>query len=134
MKNYKTLAVISTLASASLIFIHSATGQTVVSSPVATQQLSPKIVWLKAEVIHFDTNSIIVREAGDERMIHTFTYSPKVQPQMQKEYDKGGYQYGDTIKIRYEQGQTVALAIHGKASKPATPAPVAPHRPTPASS
>jgi hypothetical protein len=30
---------------------------------------------------------------------------------------KGGYQYGDQVKILYQPGQAVALEIHGKPSK-----------------
>ncbi|MGA9884385.1 MAG: hypothetical protein WBQ34_11765 [Candidatus Acidiferrales bacterium] len=75
--------------------------------------------WLKAEVIHFNSRSIIVREAGNERMIHTFTYTSALQPKMQTLMDKGGYQYGDRVKILYQPGpgQLVALEIHGKRSK-----------------
>jgi len=74
--------------------------------------------WLKAEVIHFNSNSIMVSEVGNERMIHTFTYASTLQPKMQSLFDKGGYQYGDQVKILIQPGQTVALQIHGKPSKP----------------
>jgi len=74
--------------------------------------------WLKADVIHFNSNSIMVSEVGNERMIHTFTYASALQPKMQTLLDKGGYQYGDQVKILFEPGQTVALQIHGKPSKP----------------
>ncbi|MGH9640014.1 MAG: hypothetical protein ACRD3Y_08135 [Bryobacteraceae bacterium] len=73
--------------------------------------------WLKADVIHFNSRSIIVREAGNERMIHTFTYASALQPKMETLMDKGGYQYGDQVKILYQPGQKVALEIHGKPSK-----------------
>ncbi|MGC2421518.1 MAG: hypothetical protein WA405_07700 [Candidatus Acidiferrales bacterium] len=75
-------------------------------------------VWLKAEVIHADAHSIVVREEIDMRMIHTFTYAPAVQAQMLKIINQGGYQYGDKVKILHQQGQIVALAIIGKPSKP----------------
>lgn len=78
---------------------------------------SAKGSWLKAEVIHADSNSIIVREQDNGMMIHTFTYAPNVQTAMQKVLDQGGYQYGDKIKILYQQGQTVALRLRGKPSK-----------------
>ncbi len=74
--------------------------------------------WLKASVIHFDSRQIIVSEANNERMIHTFTYASALQPKMETLQDKGGYQYGDQVKILYQAGQTVALEIHGKPSKP----------------
>lgn len=102
-----------------------AAAASVVAKPIvrAVHALGPKPTpagdsWLKAEVIHFDSHSMIVREAANERMIHTFTYSSALQPKMQTLLDKGGYQYGDQIKILYQTGQTVALEIHGKPSKP----------------
>lgn len=72
--------------------------------------------WLKAEVIHADGESIIVREKADERMIHTFTFAPNVKTKMQAIVNKGGYQYGDKVKILHRPGQTVALKISGKPS------------------
>jgi hypothetical protein len=78
---------------------------------------TPSGTWMKAEVLHADVNSITVSEQGNERMIHTFTYSDNVKTKMGKIVDKGNYQYGDKIKIQYTPGQTVALKIHGKPSK-----------------
>lgn len=131
MKSYKNIGLLSALAVASVLVALPATGQNAVSSPVVVQQDSPKPIWLKAEVVHFDSNLIIVRESANERMIHTFTYGPRAQSDVQKALNNGGYQYGDIVKIRYMQGQTVALAIHGKASKTpkSQPEPVAPIRP-----
>ena len=37
---------------------------------------------------------------------------------MQAVLDKGGFQYGDKVNILFQPGQTVALRIHGKPSKP----------------
>jgi hypothetical protein len=87
-------------------------------TPVVVKQDAPKRVWLKAEVVHADARSIIVREEANERAIHTFTYSPKIQDAMQELFDQGGYQAGDKVKILYEQGRTVALKVRGKPSKP----------------
>jgi hypothetical protein len=88
-------------------------GSTSSSSSVANSSQA----WVKVEVLHADANSMVVSEQGNERVIHTFTYSDKVKTQMQKIIDKGGYQYGDKISIRYALGGTVALKIHGKPSK-----------------
>lgn len=94
------------------------------NTPVVVKTPSLKIAkstvkgnWLKAEVIHADANSMVVREQDNGMMIHTFTYTPEVQAQMQKLLDAGGYQYGDKVKILYQQGQTVALKLRGKPSK-----------------
>jgi len=89
-----------------------------VISTVSARPVNPKGNWMKAEVIHADSNSMVVREEANERVIHTFTYSPEIHDEMQKIQDQGGYQYGDKVKIRFVQGETVALKIHGKPSKP----------------
>lgn len=99
--------------------------------PVMVKQITPKPVWLKAEVVHFDRNTMTVRVAGDTMRILTFTYADSAQAQVQKALDKGGYQYGDTIKIRYVPQTSVALAVRGKLSKgsaPKTRKPTAPLR------
>jgi hypothetical protein len=89
------------------------------SAPIVVKNSSsaPKASWLKAEVIHADSNSMVVREQSNSMMIHTFTYTPALQAAMQKIVDQGGYQYGDKIKILRQQGQTVALRVSGKPSK-----------------
>lgn len=74
--------------------------------------------WIKAKVIHFDAHSIIVSQIDNPRMIHTFTYATNIQDKMQQLEDNGGYQWGDKVKILYVPGQTVALKIRGKPSKP----------------
>ena len=96
-----------------------------VAAPIVSKAISsvvskknPKGTWLKAEVIHFDSNSVIVREETNERMIHTFTYAAQLKDKMQQISDRGGYQYGDKVKILFQPGQTVALKIVGKPSKP----------------
>jgi hypothetical protein len=94
-----------------------ATAQTTTSAPIVVKQTPAKAVWLKAEVIHSDRNSIMVREQATERAIHTFTFDDKIKDKMQKIADNGGYQNGDKVKILYMPGQTVAIKIHGKPSK-----------------
>jgi hypothetical protein len=89
----------------------------------AAEALKPKAKvpgsqWLKAEVIHADAQAIVVREQANGMMIHTFTFAPNMKDKMQAIIDKGGYQYGDKVKILHQQGQTVALKISGKPSKP----------------
>jgi len=89
-------------------------------APIVVRQ-SPakptKSVWLKAEVIHADRNSIIVRERGDLVAIHTFTYSTQLKTKMETFADQGGFHVGDKVEILYQPGQSVALKLHGKPSK-----------------
>jgi hypothetical protein len=78
----------------------------------------PGSEWLKARVVHADAQSITVREQDNGMMIHTFTFTPALKDKMQATVDKGGYQYGDKVKILHQHGQTVAFKISGKPSKP----------------
>lgn len=117
MKNFKRIAASLLIAAGLAVNALPAVAQTTTSTPMVVKQKPTKAVWLKAEVIHSDRNSIMVREQATERAIHTFTYDDKIKDKMQKIADDGGYQNGDKIKILYMPGQTVAMKIHGKPSK-----------------
>jgi hypothetical protein len=133
MKTFRILTAGLALAAALTISAGAARAQaaaaaaaaSVIRAPIARvlRAVGPKTTpagdyWLKASVIHFDSHEIIVREAANGRMIHTFTYASALQPKMQTIESEGGYQYGDQVRILYQGSQTVALKIHGKPSKP----------------
>jgi hypothetical protein len=88
------------------------------SSSIIVKQKAAKPVWLKAEVIHADQLSLLVREEDNGLNIHTFTYSDRAREKIQAVLEAGGYQYGDKIKVRYMPGKTEALDIRGEPSKP----------------
>jgi hypothetical protein len=123
MKNYKIAIAVTVLAAVGISGSPARAQQ--VSAPIIVRSVDPaapnakiKGEWLKGEVIHADATSIVVHEPGNERMIHTFTVSPDLKDKMQAIVDRGGYQYGDKVKILHQHGQTVALKIHGKPSNP----------------
>lgn len=125
MNSHKKIFVLAVICSALTCAARAVPAQTVLSPPIVVRSTgasssatSGAQMWLRAEVIHADSHSMVVREQGNERMIHTFTYAEGLQPRMQQIADSGGYQYGDKVKILYQQGQTVALKIHGRPSKP----------------
>ena len=129
MKNYKIFAASCMLAAGLAISAGPAraqVGEAVVAAPIITKVISritPKgapqgTSWLKAEVIFANANSMVVREQANELVIHSFSFAPELKDKMQAVLDKGGYQYGDKVNILYQSGQTVALRIHGKPSKP----------------
>ena len=95
-----------------------------VVAPIVVRTLKPPKkpdtsgTWMKGQVIHADAFEMVVAEQDNERFIHTFTYADNLKDRMQQIVDKGGYQYGDKVKILYAPGQTVALKVHGKPSKP----------------
>jgi preprotein translocase subunit SecF len=117
MRKLKKVAILASLVLGCGGFAFSAQAQESTAAPVSVKQIPVKPIWLKAEVVHFDSHSIVVRAAGSERTVLTFTYAASAQKQVEKAVNKGGYQRGDKVKIRYQPGQTVALAIHGKPSK-----------------
>jgi hypothetical protein len=118
MKISRAFALIVLLASAAGVFAQDSTVQvTNLNSPAVVQKSLSKAVWLKAEVVHADRNTIVVREEGNHLAIHTFTYGPALKDRMEAIADQGGFQSGDRVKILYKQGQTVALKIHGKPTK-----------------
>ena len=80
---------------------------------VASKPLKTKPVWLKAEVIHVDRHSIMVREVDHPMMVHTFSFGTKMAEEMEKIQNVGGYQRGDKVRIQHEPGKEVALAIKG---------------------
>jgi len=105
---------------AALAICPSAHAQTSVdaAAPIVVKERPSKAVWMKAEVVHADKHSIIVRERDNSMMIHTFTYSEKAQNKMDQILDAGGYQSGDSVKIRWMPGGAEALDIKGRPSKP----------------
>ena len=119
MKKFSILAATAFAAAFSLVAVpsHAQISSTLVTRSPKPTNTAAKGSWLKGEVVRADANSIIVREQDNGMMIHTFTYTPEVQAQMQKLVDQGGYQYGDKVRILYQQGQTVALKVRGKPSK-----------------
>ncbi|MGA2718287.1 MAG: hypothetical protein ABSF78_04910 [Candidatus Acidiferrales bacterium] len=118
LQTYKALGLV-VLALAAFCAARPSLAQNMSAPIVVKSSTAPvKPGWLKVEVIHADSNSMVVREQANSMMVHTFTYSPALQAAIQKIVDAGGgYQYGDKIKILCQQGQTVALRIDGRPSK-----------------
>jgi hypothetical protein len=88
------------------------------NAPIVVKQKPTKAVWLNAEVIHADLNTMIVREVGNEMVIHTFTFSEKAKGKIEQVQDAGGYQNGDHVKILWMPGTSEALNVKGRPSKP----------------
>jgi hypothetical protein len=129
MMKYRIFAILIAPAAALAISASPARAQApaavAAAAPIISEIISsvsakpkPQGNWLKAEVIHADSNTIIVREQANGMMIHTFNFAPELKDKMQAILDHGGFQYGDKVSILFQPGQTVALKIHGKPSKP----------------
>jgi hypothetical protein len=121
MKSYRHLVLPAALAGFIAIAASASNAQTSTTAPIVVRQSAAKpakSVWLRAEVVHADRTSIVVREQGNLVAIHTFTYSARLKQKMESLADQGGFQSGDKVKILYLPGQSVALKLHGKPSKP----------------
>src|SRR6202050_4484081 len=108
MKNYKILGSSLVLAGALAFSGGSARAQVSEAAAAAASLVVPVVVkfvdtitrqktpegssWLKAEVIHADSQTIIVRERQNGMMIHTFNFSPELKDKMQAILDNGGFQ------------------------------------------
>ena len=87
---FRSVAACALLA-AGFAFAPGAVAQTTASTsaPIVVQERPSRAVWLKAEVVHADLHSIIVRERDNALLIHTFTYSQKAQDKMNMIVDNG---------------------------------------------
>jgi hypothetical protein len=88
------------------------------NTPIVVKQKPAKAVWLKAEVVHADRNSLIVRELDNGMAVHTFTFSARAKDKIEQVQDAGGYQTGDHVKVLWIPGSGEALNIKGRPSKP----------------
>jgi len=88
------------------------------NTPVVVKQKPAKAVWLRAEVIHSDRRTLIVREEGNGVEVRTFTFSARAKAKMEQVQDAGGYQTGDHVRVLWIPGSSEALDIKGRPSKP----------------
>ena len=91
------------------------------AAPIVIKALKPKpSKWAKFEgtVMHANIAQITARAKGNDMAVQTFPLSEKVSAKMQHIVDKGGYQYGDKVKIFYDPVTMKAMNIKGKPSKP----------------
>lgn len=88
--------------------------------PIVVKQKKPKSNLTKFEgtVMHATIAQITVRGKENELAVRTFPLSPELSGKMQTIIDRGGYQYGDKVKVFYDPVSGVAQMIKGKPSKP----------------
>jgi len=119
--NLRLLCLAATLAlSAAILAIGAppAGAQDPAASAAPSAAPSEKVIKTRFEVLHMMYQSIQVRSLTDMRELHTFTYAPAIRDQMQNIFNDGGFQYGDKVEVWYHRGESVALKVKGKPSKP----------------
>jgi len=81
----------------------------------------PKITGLakfEGTVLHANSVQITVKAMGNDLAIQTFPLSEAASAKMQVILDKGGYQYGDKVKLEYDPQSLRVVKFKGKPSKP----------------
>jgi hypothetical protein len=71
-------------------------------------------------VIHANSAQVTVRSKDNEMAVQSFPLGPDASTKMQLIVEKGGFQYGDKIKVYYDPSTMKATKFKGK---PSTPAP-----------
>jgi hypothetical protein len=103
----------------------------IVTAPIIVSEVAPIIVSavkpkpkptglakFEGTVLHANIVQITVRAAGNDLGIQTFPLSEAASAKMQQIIDKGGYQYGDKVKLEYDPQSLRVVKFKGKPSKP----------------
>ena len=90
------------------------------SHPVVVKEkkLKTQYAVFEGTVMHANNAQITVRSKDNELAIRTFSLSRKAADEMQKIIDRGGYQYGDRVKVWYVPATEQAVKVKGKPSRP----------------
>jgi hypothetical protein len=88
---------------------------------VAAVKPKPKLTGLskfEGTVMHANSVQITLRARGNDLSIQTFPLSEAASAKMQLIIDRGGYQYGDKVKLEYDPQSLRVVKFKGKPSKP----------------
>jgi len=88
---------------------------------VAAVKPKPKLTGLskfEGTVLNANSVQITVKSMGNDLSIQTFPLSEAASAKMQVIIDRGGYQYGDKVKLEYDPQSLRVVKFKGKPSKP----------------
>jgi len=92
------------------------------AAPIIVNAVKPKpkptgLVKFEGYVMNANTAQITVRAKGNDLTIETFPLSQAASAKMQQLIDKGGYQYGDKVRLEYDPQSMQVVRFKGKPSK-----------------
>jgi hypothetical protein len=103
----------------------------IVTGPIIASEVAPIIVSavkpkpkatglskFEGTVLNANSVQITLKAMGNDLAIQTFPLSEAASLKMQQIIDKGGYQYGDKVKLEYEPTSLKVVKFKGKPSKP----------------
>jgi hypothetical protein len=91
--------------------------------PIVVAAVKPKpkpngLSKFEGTVLHANSVQITVKAMGNDLSIQTFPLGEAASAKMQVIIDKGGYQYGDKVKLEYDPESLRVVKFKGKPSKP----------------
>ena len=97
---------------------------TVVSTvaPIVVNAVKPKpkatgLAKFEGYVMNANTVQITLKAVGNDMAVQTFPLGEAASTKMQQIMDKGGYQYGDKVKLEYDPQSMKVVKFKGKPSK-----------------
>jgi hypothetical protein len=90
--------------------------------PIIVSAVKPKpkpngLSKFEGTVMHANIAQITLKSMGNDLSIQTFPLSEAASAKMQQIIDKGGYQYGDKVKLEYDPQSMRVVKFKGKPSK-----------------
>jgi hypothetical protein len=92
------------------------------AAPIIVSAVKPKpkptgLAKFEGTVMLANITQITVKAMGNDLSIQTFPLSEAASAKMQLIIDKGGYQYGDKVKLEYDPQSMRVVKFKGKPSK-----------------
>jgi len=92
------------------------------AAPIVVHAVKPKpkptgLAKFEGFVMNANTAQITVRAKDNDLTIESFPLSEAASAKMQRIVDKGGYQYGDKIRLEYDSESMRVIKFEGKPSK-----------------
>lgn len=93
------------------------------AAPIIIAAVKPKpkptgLSKFQGTVLNANSVQITVKSLGNDLSIQTFPLSEAASAKMQVIIDRGGYQYGDKVKLEYDPQSLKVVKFKGKPSKP----------------
>jgi len=91
-------------------------------APIIVSAVKPKpkptgLAKFEGTVMNANIAQITVKAMGNDMSIQTFPLGQGASAKMQQIIDKGGYQYGDKVKLEYDPQSLRVVKFKGKPSK-----------------
>ena len=92
------------------------------AAPIIVNAVKPKpkpngLAKFEGYVMSANRAQVTVKAMGDDMAVQSFPLSAAAADKMQQIVDKGGYQYGDKIKLEYDPESRQVMKFKGKPSK-----------------